>query len=477
MDKPQGKKKLVKDISANTLQMLIIQGFSLIIFYFTSRYLSKNDFGEFNWSMAVGTALIALVSLGLDIVFVKRLASEQNALELSGIHFFHTLAVGLGMSSLLFVFNLVFPSFHENHPIFFLVFVNLCLLNIANSFKLCLTGLEVYKDLAILAFIVNVFKFSLILLLYFLGLFTILNVIYAYIVSSALEFFAGYYFVGKNLRIRVKPLLKLKEYKFFIIESLPQLGVVFFDSVLARIDWIILGILSTANATAEYSFTYRMYESSKLPFIIIGPILLTRFSKLFVEPELIDDTNRKEIHAFFKLELFVVMLIPLVLICVWSPLIDYFTNNKYGEVNELNYMILAACVPLHCIINFLWSMGFAQGQLKTIMFIILSSAGVNLVLDLIMIPYYDSLGASVAFLITTILQTFLYARFIKQKHLKLPVKNSLLAFANAILALLIAKFATNNAIFEAFVAVGTAFALAFITRQVNFSQIKRIINP
>jgi len=477
MDKPQGKKKLVKDLSANTLQMAIIQGFGLVIFYFTSRYLSKSDFGEFNWSMAMGTAVIALASLGLDIVYVKRLASGHDKLELSGIHFFHTIVVAFVMCSLLLGFNATFPHFSANHPLFFLIFINLCLLNIANSFKLALTGVEQYKDLAILALITNVFKFLAIFVLFWYGYFTISNVIYSYMITAVLEFVLGYYFVNRNLDIRVKPLLKITEYKYFIIESLPQLGVVFFDSVLARIDWIILGIMTTASVTAEYSFAYRMYESSKLPFIIIGPILLTRFSKLFIAPELIDERNTKEIDAFFRLELFAVMLIPVLLICWWSPLIDYFTNNKYGAVNEINYLILAACVPLHCIINFLWSMGFAQGQLKTIMFIIFSAAAINLVLDLLLIPHYGSRGASAAFLVTTLIQTFFYAKFIKQNHLKLPVKNCLLAFFNAIIAVLSAKLITNNVIFESLIALSLLFILALVTRQVNFFQVKKIINP
>src|ERR1041385_5781520 len=97
-----GKKKLVKDISANTLQTGITQVFSLFIFYFTSRYLAKVDFGELNWSMAVGSTVIALASLGLDVVFVKRLASGQDVMVISGIHFFHTVIAGVLLTACVF---------------------------------------------------------------------------------------------------------------------------------------------------------------------------------------------------------------------------------------------------------------------------------------------------------------------------------------------------------------------------------------
>lgn len=475
MFKTFGKKKLVRDISANTLQTAITQAFSLLIFYFTSRYLAKDDFGEFNWSMAVGSTFIAMASLGLDVVYVKRIASGQDAVVMSSIHFFHTVAAGLVLTALVFGVQLVFPSFAFAHPLFLLVFINLSLINIANSFRLALMGLEVYKYLAILAFITNVIKFALILFLYLQSYFTIYNVIYTFILSSALELILGYFFVSKSLKVRVKPILKIQEYKYFILESLPQLGVVFFDSALARIDWILLGIISTATVTADYSFTYRMYESSKLPLLIIAPILLTRFSKLFSDPGRIDDKNRSDIRYFFKFELFVVMLIPITLACAWSPLMDFFTNNKYGKVNELNYLILAACVPLHCISNFLWSMGFAQGQLKAIMYITIVVAVLNLLLNLLFIPLYDGMGAAIAFLISTFVQTILYIRFMDQKHIRLDMTTSILAFVNAIAAVYVAKLVSNHVVVTTVIALLLATALAVVTKQIHLKQIRNSI--
>lgn len=472
MLKTFGKKKLVKDISANTLQTAITQAFSLLIFYFTSRYLEKEDFGEFNWSMAVGSTFIALASLGLDVVYVKRIASGQNAMVISSIHFFHTLSVGIVLTALVILIKFIFPSFAYQHPLFLLVFINLSLINIANSFRLALMGLEGYKYLAILAFITNVIKFSLILFLYFISYFTIYTVVISFIVSSVLEFILGYYFVNRSLSAKVKPVLIIKEYKYFIMESLPQLGVVFFDSALARIDWILLGVFSTASITGDYSFTYRMYESSKLPLLIIAPILLTRFSKLFTNPERIDEKSKNDIQHFFKLELFIVMLIPITLVCSWTPLMDFFTNDKYGKVNELNYLILAACVPLHCISNYLWSMGFAQGQLKSIMYITVSVAILNLILNLFLIPNYGGMGAAIAFLISTFIQTLLYALFMKQNHFKLEIGTSVLAFLNAIISVVLAKLISDNVIITTGIALFLAGLLALLTRQVQVKHIR-----
>jgi O-antigen/teichoic acid export membrane protein len=467
------KKKLIKDISANTVQAVTTNLFGLIIFYITSRYLSKSDFGEFNWSMAVGSTVIAIASLGLDLVLVKRIALGKNVLVMSGIHFFHTLIVGVVLSSIIFLAQLLVPALKTSHPLFFFIFLNLALANIANSFKLCLNGLESYRKLAILALCTNIFKLVLIIILYVTARFNVFSIIFAYAAASLLEFLVGYFFMSSSLSARVKPLLIVSEYKYFILESLPQLGVVLFDSALARIDWILLGIISTVSVTAEYSFAYKVFELSRLPLLIIAPVLLTRFSKMFENG--LSDPHKESITLFVKLELFVIMIIPILLISSWSPLIDYFTNDKYGAVNEINFIVLSICVPFSCLINFLWTMGFVQGQLKSIMFITITVSVLNIIANALLIPFYGSFGASVAFLICTLIQFLLYLKKIKQDQVKLNIKNSMLAFTNAAAALLAGKFLSNNVIFTSVMALGIYMGLTFITGQLKLKEVKQLI--
>jgi O-antigen/teichoic acid export membrane protein len=470
-----GRKKLIKDISSNTFQTAITQFFGLLIFYITSKYLSKDDFGEFNWSMAVGSTVIAIASLGLDLVFVRKVALGKDIISISGIHFFHTLAIALVLGSGVFLIQLLVPAFNQSHPLFFYIFLNLALANMANSFKLCMNGLEAYKRLAFLALFTNSIKFILIIALYLTHKFTILNVIYCYLITTAFEFVLAYVMLNKSMAARVKPLLKVKEYKYFILESLPQLGVVLFDSALARIDWILLGIVSTAAITAEYSFVYKIFELSKLPLLIISPILLTRFSKLFSSESIVSPEHQHEIQIFLKLELFIIMLIPLVLCCVWTPLIDYFTDNKYGAVNEINYYILVLCVPLMALINFLWTLGFVQGQLKVIMFITIGVSIMNILANVFLIPLYGAMGSAIAFLISTIFQLALFLKYIHQNRLKFELKNALLAFLVALLAVVCAKFLSNNVIFTTVMALVIYALLALLTKQIVIQEIKQVL--
>ncbi len=468
------KRKVITDISANTVQTVVTQVFGLVIFYITSKYLPKDVYGEFNWSMALGSTIIAIASFGLDLVFVKRISAGENRLLISGLHLFHTLAAGVLLSLLLVLLHFFVPAFNARHPVFFLVFVSLAIANISNSLKLYMNGLELYKQMAMVALCTNMVKFLMILYLYVSLHFTITRIIYSYMGASILEFALAYYFIGKVTSTRLRPLLQPAEYKAFILQSLPQLGVVIFDSALARIDWIILGIVATAAATAEYSFAYKVFELSKLPVLIIAPVLLTRFSKLFANNSTVHPTHKTEIDLFLKLELFVVMLIPIALVTVWSPLVDWVTDDKYGRVNEKNYWILALCVPLHALINFLWTLGFVQGQLKAILYITITVSVLNIAANLVFIPLYGPLGASVAFLICTLVQLVLYFKFIRQDQIHLNVKSVLLTILYALLAAVITRLFVPWIIVAPVIALAIYTSLMFITGQISLRQISQL---
>lgn len=450
-----GKSKLVKDISANTVQSVATQVLGLLIFYLTSKYLGKSEFGELNWSMAVASTCIAIASLGLDLVFVRKIAAGENVIKIGGIHFFHSLAAGLFVCLIALSIEWIQPGFSRGHPFFFLIMLTLAIANIANSFKLCMNGLEAYSRLAVLAVLTNVLKLSAMVVLFITGYFTLRNVVFVLLFTSAVEVALGYLSLNLRIKATLIPAISLKPYRLFVMEALPQLGVVLFDSALARIDWILLGVIGTAAATADYSFTYKVFELSKLPLLIIAPVLLTRFSRILRQGGIhVTKQNIERSKVFLQLEMFVVMLIPIFLVMCWTPLIDYFTDNKYGAVNEKVYWMLALCVPLAAMVNYLWTLGFAQGQLRTIMIITVLASVINVVANLLLIPVIGTYGAALSYLISVATQLILYLRFIRRDKITLDAPSCLAPVLAALAAVILAKLITDNVIFATSLAVG-----------------------
>jgi O-antigen/teichoic acid export membrane protein len=172
------KNKILKDLSANAVQTGIAQLVSLSIFYLMSRFISKEDFGTFNWSTALGSTILAIGSLGLDLVLIKRISSGQDARLLAGIHFFHTVLLGFILITSIGLIIYFAPQLIPFQPIFLLVIIQLTITAIANSFKFTLTGLEAFKQLAIISIVVNLIKFLLVIILFIINRFSIISIVF-----------------------------------------------------------------------------------------------------------------------------------------------------------------------------------------------------------------------------------------------------------------------------------------------------------
>ena len=96
------------------------------------------------------------------------------------------------------------------------------------------------------------------------------------------------------------------------LDQRPELAIVIFDSSLSRMDWFLLGILATSAATAEYSIASRAFEISRLPLSVIAPILLARFAPMLSGGGGLNDDKQQMIKDLFRLEMFAIFLIPLV---------------------------------------------------------------------------------------------------------------------------------------------------------------------
>ena len=413
--------------SANALQIGFSQLGGLFLFWLSSKELTKSDFGDFNWYFAVYGTLVTIFSFGLDFIVIKRV-SAKNDLNAARVQFMQAFIIScIAVLPVLFIIYSKLFSVEFKNTLFILVAFQFTYLSM--PFKNALTGKELFKKSAQPVIIANLVKIGLVFYLYAMQAITLVNVSLLLAVCNFIELL---FYLLNAYSIFDKKIFDLKIdlnfYKELIRESLPQLGVIIFDSAFARIDWILLGLLSVTGAaikTAEYSFAYKIFELSRLPLLILAPILFTRLSRLFHSPQNITKEIESGIYSFFKLELFVGMVIPLLLNIIWVPVMLFFTSNKYGVENQPIYFLLSLTLPIIYMINFLWAVAFTQGQLKLTMILSVINSSLNIVLNVLLIPKYGQTGAAVSFLTCNIVMLPLYLYFVNQTVIKFPIKQGL----------------------------------------------------
>jgi len=458
------KNGLFVKIFSSGLQAISVQLLGGIFYYFISIYLSKADFGIFNWTNAVSVFITILLGCGLEQVVVRRIAASRRSDWAAAAYFVHS-AIGFVIT---FIFLLLLnkittdtTGLYKNLPWFFLA---QGLLFIALPFKQFLNAKERFTPFGVISVISNVGKIVAAWLLVRGGVLDINAVLLIMVITCVFEL-AGlllYVFTKTSFSFR----FRTSAYFKLLRESAAQYISVIFDSSLSRMDWILLGIMTSSSILADYSFAYRAYELAKLPMLIIAPIILPRFAKLLVNNK-IDIRYQKSIASFNIIELCFAAAIPLVLNIIWVPLLGWMTNGKYGASNATVFSILSLCIPLQFFNNLLWSLSFGAKKYKAVSLITVICAITNIVLNVGLIPKFGGIGAAFAFLATTMLQTGLYYRLVRKEIMAVSLLPIILFVAEAVLCYFLTSMLHVHFLLQLLIAIALYLLITILTGQVN----------
>lgn len=398
------RSRLIRNISANTLQVLGNQFLGVFIFLLISRSFDKPSFGELSWSLAVLTLITTLLSLRLEQIVVRNVAAGDNPSGMLTLFAAHNFFTGLFFFGILSAVCYWYPLLVRQHNLLWVLSISQILTFWALPFRQLLAGSGAFGWLALLASVSNLIRA---VGLYCCVIYSTLNiraVVLLFTVSALIELLLGLWIVCGRLGVKMGMGNAGTAYVELLKASLPQAGVVFLQAGIARVDWILMGILSTPAHTAEYTFAYRAFEFAPLPLLVIAPLLLNKMAR---------EGGRGEgifLDRLVRLELLLATLPTLWLVLAWAPVVDLFTVSRYGASNALTFLILSCCIPFQYINNLYWSQEFSRNRLSLILSVTAVTGAIVLAGDVILIPYYAGAGAAAAFLAAMIVQYSLYTR-------------------------------------------------------------------
>jgi len=464
------RRTLIKNLSANTLQLIINQLTGLVIFYIISKNLDKVSFGEINLALALMLAVFNILSFGIDQIAVRKLASGENPKSILPVYLCHVLITGFAFYVLLFFGQFLFASLNA-YDVMLFIGAGKLMIYFSTPFKQSATGLERFKLLASISVVSNLVRAIGLTALAFLHQITLTNVIIVFVGGDVLELIVGACLFTLTVPDPVSIRWNKSQYLALLKESLPQFGVTVISSALARFDWIFIGLVLSAVKLAEYSFAYKVFELSTMPLLAMAPLLIPWFTRLF------KDGNQPDVERLkflVRIEM-VIAAFTIVLINVcWSPLIDHITEGKYGLVNVRTIFILTLCIPLQYLTNFLWTVNFAKGRLRMIFHAFVITLVVNVIGDLILIPTFKNEGAAFAYLAGYIAQTAFYIYRNDSPGLNKVVYPCLVCTACACLSFWGANLLSINIWMSVGVAVLGYVGLLFLTVQLMWRDGEKI---
>lgn len=457
------KNSLLSKLFSSGVQAVAVQVLGGIFFIIISLYLPKSDSGSIAWANAVALVLVMALSFGLDQVVVRRIAASDRSDWAAPAYFFHAAVLSVVVFLLLLAISYFFQdSTMAGMQVLPWMFLIQGLIFTTGPLKFFLNAKQRFAPYAVIAIVSNIVKLGAGVLLLTMKQLSLYSSLAILVSCAAFELVAMllYIIITKQFSFYFKWIAYTKLLK----EALPQYISVLFDSSLARADIILLGIISTDIITSEYNLAYRAYEISKLPLTIIGPILLARYARILATGEKLNDTTLNDTRNLYRIESYFSMLIPLVLNILWAPLLDDLFHKKFGTVNAPEFMILSICIPLHFIINLLWTLAFSAKKYKQVSAIIGISAVINIVLNLALIPFFHGVGAATAFLITTIFQLAGYYKLTAKHIASISLSPFLLFAVMAAISYFVAVMTGLNIWLQVAVAVVVYTLLSLVCR-------------
>jgi O-antigen/teichoic acid export membrane protein len=464
------KKSAARNLSANALQLVINQVFGFGIFYLLSTGLSKTNFGQINLVLAILLAVFNMLSLGIDQLIIKKIASGNDVQKTLSLYIFHVLFAGLVFYGILLSGKIFFTQQVDIYNLLLLVGIGKLMIFFSTPFKQVVSGLERFKLLTYMSIVSNIVRCLGLLAFALFHIMGMQTIVIIFITGDALELLVCIFLFKYSTQTSLSTKWDKASYLTLVCESLPQSGVVVITSALARFDWIFIGFTLSAIKLAEYSFAYKIFEISTLPLLAIAPLLIPHFTKLFKQ----ESAENNNLGLLIRMEIIIAVLVGLLLNTCWSLIIDALTAGKYGAVNVKTIFLLSLCMPLLYVNNFLWTIYFAQGQLKMILRSFIITLCVNVAGDIILIPLYKNEGAAFAFLLSCAAQTIFYLKKNKIAQLNSIWRSLLICTGCALCSSFAVKFLLPNSFIALPSAVMIYFALLIVTNQLKLNDRKQL---
>ncbi len=389
-------KRRSKDFIWRSIQFLSRQGFTFFVLLVAAKLLTKEEFGAYNYIIAIGFLFTLIADFGISRA-VTKFTAQYNTVEKERLKsiFFNAGLIIVGITLLLIIIALSFSNQIADEYGTYLKFLIpfFLFMPLSSLFDGIYTGLKKFKKLGVLNLIAAVIalpiSFFLIKEERIYGAFYSLDIFYTLLFTMLALFHKNYSF-----RFHKEILIEVGKYSFII--GMASLG----QFLYSKANTIILGKYHFISEVGYYELIDKTFVLLAIPFIIVSQIMAPKLTEL-------STLNKdKEVFSYFKKSLnasfLLGLLITLAVYFLFPIAIErFFPKYNTPHFFEIFYLIIFN-LPFLIVSNtlaqpFIVATGNAKYSLLTIPFGIL-----NVTLALIFISLFGFIGVVYSLLFSSI---------------------------------------------------------------------------
>ncbi len=414
-------KKIVTKGSWYFIASIIIKALAILTWPITTRYLSQNDIGILDTLDSIRSLLPIFISLSLDEAYLRFYFNHNRTFEelkkYISTYFWIIISWGLVVLTATLIIGRIFLTKLFNVPFF--PFISLTMLGplllqlslLGGAYLKQLLRAKLYSISQVLIYVILYGTFLYLLVFQKLGA---ASKIYGFFVSDMLSCIIFGFFLIKNRLIGFKFDKKLlaEGLKF----SLPLLPNQMNYWITGHSDRILIGIFKGFSSTGLYSIGYRLGQAitifSESIFRVYNPIMFS----MFINDK---ENSIKKLERFFSAFFFVIFWLTFCIAFFAKEIVYILTSKSFHDAYIVTpfvvfaYFLGAVYKPFYNIISYhkkTWIISVGS-------FI---QAGLNLGLNILLIPILDRMAAAYTTLISYIvffIWIFLSSRTISQECL------------------------------------------------------------
>lgn len=432
--------KIAKNTSILFVSQIISYALSFFITIFIARYLGAEGFGTISFAIALCGILIVFTELGLSTYTVREVSRDKS---LARKYSSNSLSLKIILS--LFTFALIFlivtlkgyPQTTAN--IIYLIGIYYILGALSSIYTSIFQAFQQMEIIAIGTIISSMVMFiGVITAIYYNTNIVIFALIY---LLSNLIIFLYYLLINSWRLFSPKIDFDWEFWKFLIKKSLPFAMVNIFALIAFRIDAVILSFILGDTVVGWYSASYNILMALLFIPAVYATSILPVFSKFHVTSK--DSLKFGYVKSFKYLSIVAIPIAVGTTFLAKDIILSIYSNAFTPSIIALQILIWA--VPTIYLGYLLVNSIIAINKQNELMKILFFSMILNIVLNLIFIPKYSYIAASIITVLTELFVFILYFRIMSLSGYKISLKNVLIKpiIASAFMALFIISVHIN----------------------------------
>lgn len=356
-----------------------------------ARYLGAEDFGRLSFAIAFVALFAFLLDPGLYYYLIREVSRDKSV---AYRYLSHSLTWKLLCAIPFLLIVLAVVNFIHDSTVTIQIVVLMSIAQILISTKDAFRPILLAHELFNLdALSLSIERISLLVATIFVLVngYSLLSIGWVFIIVRSFDLLIIAFIVRYKI-CKVSVGKDLCFMKSIVVDAIP-IGAFYMTLTFYNyIDTVMLSKLASDQQVGWYSASYKLYEGPILIPSIIATVFLPRLSRLFVQ-------QKDQFLSLFEQGLKYIVLIAILVssngILLSSLLVTLSFGEQYNEA-ILSLDILIAGMVFVFTITFLQTVMISVDRQKLIFYITLFGLSLNVVANLILIPFYGYIGAAIA---------------------------------------------------------------------------------